>query len=163
MKCCRCYEACWVPTDVRVRVAGRMSAGLAARIDAQPLMSASPNPADMRSELQAATIVAAPIRSSSGTRLRILEAWAARRPVVTTTAGAFGLEHTPGVDVAIADDPTVFARTLVSLMRDAQHRELLAERAFERVQDYAWPVIMRRFLTESAPLFNGAASPRTQP
>lgn len=144
------------PDELRVRVAGRMSAALAARINALPLMTASPNPPDMRTELEAATIVAAPIRSSSGTRLRILEAWAARRAVLTTTAGAFGLNYTAGEDIAIADDPGAFADGLVRLMADRGERERISARASHRAQDYAWPTIIERFLRESEPFFESA-------
>ncbi len=137
--------------ELRIRVAGRMSAALAARIDALPLMTASPNPADMRTELGAATVVAAPIRSSSGTRLRILEAWAAGRPVLTTTAGAFGLDYAGGDDVAIADDPRTFAHALVRLMSDEAEQQRLRTHASERARHYAWPLILERFLRESEP------------
>lgn len=139
--------------DLRIRVAGRMSAALAARIDALPLMAASPNPKDMRTELGAATVVAAPIRSSSGTRLRILEAWAAGRSVLTTTAGAFGLDYAAGDDIVIADDPRTFANALVRLMSDEAEQQRLRAHASERARQYAWPVILERFLRESEPFF----------
>ena len=138
--------------EITVRVAGRMSPALAARLDATPGMSASPHPSDMRDELAAATIVAAPIRSSSGTRLRILEAWGAGRPVVTTQAGAFGLDYRNGEDLIAQDDPESFARAIVRVMRDASERERLRARGLQRAATYAWPLIIDRFLDESAPL-----------
>ena len=142
--------------QIDVRVAGRMSRALAARLDATPGMSASPNPLDMREELAAATIVAAPIRSSSGTRLRILEAWGAGRPVVTTPAGAFGLACRDGEDLLAADAPEAFASAIVHLMRDAAQRERLREGGLQRAQTYSWPAIIDRFVTQSAPLLGRA-------
>ena len=143
--------------DIEVRVAGRMSGALAARLAATPGMSASRNPADMRDELRAATIVAAPIRSSSGTRLRILEAWAAGRPVVTTPAGAFGLTYRNGEDLIATDAPDAFAAAIVRLMHDAQARSRLAQAGLHSAHAYAWPAILEHFLDESAPLLAASA------
>ena len=139
---------------LRVRVAGRMSAALAARLDATPGVAAARNPHDMRDELRAATIVAAPILSSSGTRLRILEAWAAGRPVVTTQAGAFGLDYRDGDELIAVDDAGAFANAIVRVMRDRAERDRLRQRALARVAAYGWPVILERFLDDSAPLLN---------
>lgn len=138
--------------ELQVRVAGRMSAALAARLDATPGMAASAHPQDMCDELRRATIVAAPIRSSSGTRLRILEAWGAGRPVVTTPAGALGLEYRNGDDLIAVEDPAAFAAAIIGLMRDAADRERLREAALQRARTYAWSAIIERFLDESAAL-----------
>lgn len=62
--------------------------------------------ADAIAELAAAKVVVAPLRSGSGTRLKIIEAWAAARAVVSTTIGAEGLPATNGTDILIADSPT---------------------------------------------------------
>ena len=138
--------------ELVVRVAGRMSPALAARLDSTPGMSASPHPHDMRDELRAATIVAAPIRSSSGTRLRILEAWGSGRPVVTTPAGALGLACREGEDLIAVDAPEAFADAIVRVMRDAAERERLREGGLARAQTYSWPSIIERFVAQSAPL-----------
>jgi len=136
-----------------VRVAGRMDAALAASLDALPNVRAVPNPRDMAAELGKASLVAAAILASSGTRLRILEAWAAGRPVVTTTAGAFGLDCRAGVELLVADEAEAFARTITSVLDDRERAGRLRAAALERVRQYAWPHIAERFLAESEPFF----------
>ena len=127
--------------DAIVRVAGRMEPALVAELRGYPNVEAIPNPESMEPLLAAATLVAAPIVASSGTRLRILEAWAAGRPVVTTTAGAAGLDHVPGRDIAIADDAAAFADTVAELLASPARSAELATSASERVHAYDWPRI----------------------
>ena len=126
---------------VRVRIAGRMQADLVAELTTYAGVEVIPNPPSMTSVLAAASVVAAPIIASSGTRLRILEAWAAGRPVVTTTAGAFGLDCETGRDLMVRDDPEKFADALVTLLRAGSIRRMLAENAQVRVQKYDWHAI----------------------
>jgi len=124
-----------------VRVAGRMQPSLVAELRRYPNVEAIPNPESMEPYLAAATAVAAPIVASSGTRLRILEAWAAGRPVVTTTAGAAGLEYVAGREVAIADDSAAFGDTLADLLASPARCAALVASASERVHAYDWPHI----------------------
>lgn len=131
--------------DAVVRVAGRMQAELVAELTAAGV-EAVPNPASMEPHLADATIVAAPIVASSGTRLRILEAWAAGRPVVTTSAGAFGLQHTPGVELLVGDEPIAFADAAAALLQSPERRAQLAAAAAQRVKAYDWPRIGARLL-----------------
>jgi glycosyltransferase involved in cell wall biosynthesis len=60
---------------------------------------------DAIAELAAAKVVVAPLLSGSGTRLKIIEAWAAARPVVATNLGAEGLPVTHGNEIYLADKP----------------------------------------------------------
>ena len=77
------------------------------------------------------------MRIGSGTRLKILEAGALRRAIVSTSIGAEGLEFEPGKEILIADDPGTFARHVVQLLRDPARRKALGEAAHERVlKDY---------------------------
>ena len=127
--------------DVVVRVAGRMGADTIAELRACANVEAVPNPESMQPHLAAATVVAAPIVSSSGTRLRILEAWASGRAVVTTTAGAFGLDCESGVELKVHDDPVAFAQTLASLLSIEELRSALVANALRRAQQYDWHAI----------------------
>jgi glycosyltransferase involved in cell wall biosynthesis len=122
-----------------VRIAGRMDPSLIAELQRYPNVEAIPNPVSMEPHLAAATVVAAPIVASSGTRLRILEAWAAGRPVVTTTAGAFGLDGVSEEDLLVRDDPAAFAEALVSVLSSPALRAKLAGGAQQRVRAYDWP------------------------
>jgi glycosyltransferase involved in cell wall biosynthesis len=127
--------------DVVVRVAGRMNADLVAELQRYPNVEAVPNPPSMEPHLAAATAVAAPIVASSGTRLRILEAWAAGRAVMTTAAGAFGLDCTPGRELMIRDEPAAFADGLASMLVSPGLRAALVETAAARVEAYDWQAV----------------------
>jgi glycosyltransferase involved in cell wall biosynthesis len=122
----------------RIRVAGRMDTALAAEIDAIPHVHAAPNVPDMRDELESAAIVVAPILASSGTRLRILEAWAAARPVVTTPEGAFGLTFREDEEIVVRRGAEPLARAIAELLRDPARREALALAGTRRAQAYDW-------------------------
>lgn len=68
--------------------------------------------------LRSARVAVAPLRAGGGSRLKILEALDAGRPVVATTIGAEGLEALIGVGIVVADDPGHFADEVVALLRD---------------------------------------------
>ncbi|MBX9965101.1 MAG: glycosyltransferase family 4 protein [Burkholderiales bacterium] len=82
-----------------------------------------------------ADIVVAPIRTGGGTRIKILEAFAHERPVVSTTIGAEGLEVEPDQDLLIADDPDAFANACATLLTSTDHRRRLVAHAKNRVQE----------------------------
>ena len=71
---------------------------------------------DLRPHLSAAAVVVVPLRLGSGTRLKILEAWAMARPVVSTSLGAEGLGAVPGRHLLIADDPREFASSVLRVL-----------------------------------------------
>jgi glycosyltransferase involved in cell wall biosynthesis len=73
---------------------------------------------DLRPHLAAASVVVVPLRLGSGTRLKILEAWAMARPVVSTALGAEGLDAVPGRHLLIADEPANFASAVLRVLRD---------------------------------------------
>ncbi len=72
--------------------------------------------ADAVSELAAATVVVAPLRSGSGTRLKIIEAWAAGRAVVATKLGAEGLPITDRKEIYLADKAEDFIQSIEDLL-----------------------------------------------
>jgi glycosyltransferase involved in cell wall biosynthesis len=81
--------------------------------------------ADLRPHLASSAVVVVPLRLGSGTRLKIVEAMAMAKPVVSTRLGAEGIEAVPGRDIEIADDPETFASAVVTLL---DRPELAAER-----------------------------------
>ena len=85
------------------------------------------------------SVVIVPLRAGGGTRLKILEAMALGRPVVSTSVGAEGLNLVPGEHLLIADDPKDFAKQVVSLLSDPQLR-LKLTRAARRIvaERYDW-------------------------
>jgi glycosyltransferase involved in cell wall biosynthesis len=84
---------------------------------------------DMRPYLSAATVVVVPLRFGSGTRIKILEAGAAGKPVVSTSIGAEGLNLEHGKEILLADLPAEFARSVIQLLRDSARRDSIGTAA----------------------------------
>jgi glycosyltransferase involved in cell wall biosynthesis len=136
------FEQHYAEKNINIRVAGRMSADFAAKLNAlSPRLTAVPNVPRMTDELRNAAVVAVPVIASSGTRLRILEAWAAGRPIVTTPHGAFGLDHVDGSDLFSCPDARTFADAAVTLLEDAELRARLRAAGLERAKRYDWSAI----------------------
>jgi glycosyltransferase involved in cell wall biosynthesis len=94
---------------------------------------------DARAEIAQAQIVVAPLRAGSGTRIKIVEAWAAARCVVATPLAAEGLAARDGVNIALESDPGRFASRVALLLDDSAARQRLAaagRRTFE--DNYTW-------------------------
>ena len=90
-------------------------------------------------ELAASQVAVVPLLSGSGTRVKILEAWAAATPVVSTSFGAEGLGIS-GEHLLLADDPDGFAAAVARLLDSPAERRRLGaagRRLFE--QRYTWP------------------------
>jgi glycosyltransferase involved in cell wall biosynthesis len=77
---------------------------------------------DAVAALARAKVVVAPLLSGSGTRFKILEAWAGARAVVSTTIGAEGLDGKDGEHLRIADEPEAFANAVVKLLEQGDER-----------------------------------------
>lgn len=73
---------------------------------------------DVRPHLARASVVIAPLRIGGGTRLKILEAMAMARPVVSTTLGAEGLAVTHGRELLVGDGPEGFAAQVRRVLDD---------------------------------------------
>jgi glycosyltransferase involved in cell wall biosynthesis len=90
----------------------------------------------VRPYLDRAFATAIPLRAGSGTRIKILEAWAAGVPVVASRIAAEGLPYTDGKDVVLAEEPGEFARALVRLWRDRQLAEELVREGLQTVEPF---------------------------
>ncbi|MEO8050976.1 MAG: glycosyltransferase family 4 protein, partial [Acidobacteriota bacterium] len=88
---------------------------------------------DVRDPLARYSLFACPILSGSGVRVKLLEAFAAGIPVVSTRLGAEGLADCDGDICALADQPAEFARRVIDLLRDPQKAAEMAARAREEV------------------------------
>ncbi len=88
-------------------------------------------------------IALAPIRAGSGTRLKILEAFAAGVPVVSTSIGCEGLAVTAGEHLLVGDGPDAFIANVEDLLADASLRRRLAQNARSLVETrYDWSKIV---------------------
>jgi glycosyltransferase involved in cell wall biosynthesis len=89
--------------------------------------------------LEQPCVVTLPIDAGGGTRLKILEAFAARRPVVSTSKGAEGIEAVDGDHLLIRNDVESMAQAVVDLWRYASMRERICEQALALVRaQYSW-------------------------
>jgi O-antigen biosynthesis protein len=88
-----------------------------------------------------------PIRSGSGVRVKLLEAFASGIPVVSTLVGAEGLARTSGELCLLSDDPDQFAAHVLELFNNPSRGCDLAARArAEVVAEWDMPVITRRLV-----------------
>ncbi|MGD0130506.1 MAG: glycosyltransferase [Bryobacteraceae bacterium] len=88
---------------------------------------------DVREPLARYAVFVCPILSGSGMRVKLLEAFAAGIPVVSTPLGAEGLAEKDGEICALAEDPADFARKIVELFDEPERARKLACRAREHV------------------------------
>lgn len=86
-----------------------------------------------------ATVFVVPLRIGSGTRLKILEALAMGKAIVSTSVGAEGLDLKNGEEIFIADEPEAFADAVTRLLTDSALRRRIGENGRARVErDYDW-------------------------
>jgi glycosyltransferase involved in cell wall biosynthesis len=95
--------------------------------------------------LRESAVVVVPLRIGGGTRLKIYEAMATARAVVSTTVGSEGLDIHHGHDIVLADDPKSFAQAVIMLLRDRQLRGRYEKAAAETAARYDWPAAGERF------------------
>jgi glycosyltransferase involved in cell wall biosynthesis len=95
-------------------------------------------------------VAVVPVLAGSGTRVKILEAWAAGTPVVSTTIGAEGLDCSDEAQLVIADEPQRFADAVTRLLASPQDRARIGSagrRLFE--ERYTWPAAWKTLETVS--------------
>ncbi len=95
--------------------------------------------ADVRPDVAAGQLYIVPLRVGGGTRIKIYEAMAMRRCVVSTTIGAEGLPLVAGEHLAIADGEADFANAVIELLQDGNKRDKMATAAYRLVtENYSW-------------------------
>lgn len=102
---------------------------------------------DVRPWLAGASVVVVPLKSGGGTRLKILEAMAMGKAVVSTRIGAEGLDLEDGREICIADDPFKFAERTAALLLDQTEAARIGRAARQRaVESFDWQVAGRQLL-----------------
>lgn len=101
---------------------------------------------DVAPHLERASVVAVPLRHGGGTRLKILEAFAWNRPVVSTAKGAEGLAVEDGEHLLLADDGAAFAAALERLRSDQALRAHLSGRGRDVVAAMSWDRLGERLV-----------------
>jgi sugar transferase (PEP-CTERM/EpsH1 system associated) len=100
---------------------------------------------DVRPYIAGAGVYAVPLRIGGGTRLKIMEAMALGKAIVSTSLGCEGYPVTSGRELVIADTPQDFARCVVELLGDGQRREELGHAGRRFVEErYDWRAIIPR-------------------
>jgi glycosyltransferase involved in cell wall biosynthesis len=100
---------------------------------------------DVRPHLAACQVVVVPIRAGGGTRLKVLEAAASGKAIVSTTLGVEGLPFVAEEDLSVADTPSDFAAATIALLRDPERRAALGARAHAVARRYDWSTIGESF------------------
>lgn len=114
---------------------------------------------DLRPHFEQAGVVVVPLRSGSGTKLKLLEAMAAGRPIVATTIGAEGVEVRDGEHLHVADGPEGFARAVEALLSDPTAATAMGESGRRVARDrYSWTAIGDRFASDVADWLRGPSA-----
>jgi sugar transferase (PEP-CTERM/EpsH1 system associated) len=101
---------------------------------------------DVRPHIAAGAVYVVPLRIGGGTRLKIFEAMAMGKAVVSTTVGAEGLPVTPGQNIVIADEPARFAQAVIHMIRDSDaRRKIEADARRIVVERYDWAAVAQDF------------------
>ena len=94
---------------------------------------------DVRPYLASAEVAIAPLLIAGGTRLKILEALAMRKAVVSTSIGCEGLAVIPGEHLVVADQPEAFAKAVIMLLNNPEKRKSLGNAGRTLVEaEYSW-------------------------
>jgi glycosyltransferase involved in cell wall biosynthesis len=95
--------------------------------------------------LRQAAAVIVPLRIGGGTRLKIYEAMAMGKAIVSTSVGAEGLDVHHGRDIVLAEDAKIFAESIVGFLLDRELRSRYEQAAAALAAQYGWPAIGDKF------------------
>ncbi len=136
--------------DARLLLVGR-DPGPALRRLSGPAIEVTGSVEEVRPYLARTRVALAPLRSGGGTRLKILEALDAGRPVVATAIGAEGLECLAGNGLTIVDHPEGMAEQIAALLRDGARATELGRRGSAAVAArYSWDRTLSPLLDQLA-------------
>jgi glycosyltransferase involved in cell wall biosynthesis len=136
--------------DARLLLVGRDPAP-AVRALASSSVEVSGTVSDVRPYLAQARVAVAPLRSGGGTRLKILEALDAGRPVVATSIAVDGLEDLIGEGVVVADDPAAMIDAVGALLEDPDKAAALGRAGHDAVAArHSWDVALAPLLAAVA-------------
>jgi len=132
--------------NVSLSIVGRgPSSRLRAIAASQPGVEITGRVPDVRPYLSQAEVVVVPLRVGGGTRIKIPEAMAMAKPVVSTPIGAEGLPFRDGREIRIAEHPEEFAQAVTELLKKPSLRfSMSATARQEVVSNYGWDVVVAR-------------------
>jgi sugar transferase (PEP-CTERM/EpsH1 system associated) len=101
---------------------------------------------DVRPYIERASVFIVPVRIGGGTRLKIYEAMAMEKPVVSTTVGAEGLPVKHGLELLVADTAEAFAESVVRLLRNRDFAGQIGQKAAKTVREhFSWRNVAEEF------------------
>ncbi len=123
--------------DALLRLVGRDPSSVVRELAEPGSVEVTGTVPEMRPYVEAATLIVVPLRYGSGVRTKILEAFTAGRPVISTAVGCEGLDVTHGKELMIGDGSGGFAEACLEVMQDADlaQRLVAAGRIFVERQD----------------------------
>jgi glycosyltransferase involved in cell wall biosynthesis len=130
--------------EARLRIVGRQPHPLVTRLASSTIEVTGSVPS-VTPHLREAAVVIVPLRIGGGTRLKIYEAMAMRKAVVSTSIGAEGLDVEHGNDILLADTAGLFASQVIALLRDGDRRARMENLASRTAARYDWSVISEQF------------------
>jgi sugar transferase (PEP-CTERM/EpsH1 system associated) len=130
--------------DVTLSIVGRAPTPAVKRLAEEHGVTVTGRVDDVRPYMRKAAVFIVPLRIGGGTRLKIFEAMAMAKAVVSTTVGAEGLPVTHDRDILLADDAGSFARAVLRLLGDHEDRQRLESAARTLVAQYFdWSAVAR--------------------
>ncbi len=137
-------QRCWpliraqVPTATWL-IVGRNPPPEICRLAELPGVTVTGTVPDVRPYFATSTVAIVPLQIGSGTRLKILEALAMQKAVVSTSVGCEGLAVEPGKHLLVADQPEAFAQTVIELMHNSGKRMTVGAAGRALVEaEYSW-------------------------
>lgn len=142
---------------VRLLIVGSGAPDEVRRLDDGRRIRVLSNVPDVEPYYREATVAVVSLRVGGGTRLRLLEAFALGRPVVSTSVGCEGVETINGEHLLVSDEPRELAASCVALLREPALRRRLTARGRQLVAEkYGWEAIEDRVKTVAAELLETA-------
>lgn len=132
--------------EARFRIVGRNPGRRVQRLASGPIEVTGSVPSVV-DHLRQAAVVVVPLRIGGGTRLKIYEAMAAGKAVVSTSVGAEGLDVHHGQDILLADGAAAFTEGVMTLLRDSELRARYERAAARLAAQYDWPAIGDKFMS----------------
>ena len=126
------------------QIVGRNPAGKAQRLASESVQVTGTVPS-VEEYLEKASVIVVPLRIGGGTRLKIFEAMAMGKALVSTSIGAEGLDVESGRDLLLADEAGAFADAILLLLRDVGIRHKLEKAAVETAAQYDWSRVAAQF------------------
>jgi polysaccharide biosynthesis protein PslH len=125
--------------EARLKIIGAGKPPRSIRLLAGPRVELTGFVPDLRPHLAAAAAVVVPLRLGGGTRLKIVEAMAMGKAIVSTTLGVEGIEAVPGRDLLVENQPEAFANAVNCLLGDPEFAARIGQCARSlAVQRYSW-------------------------